>query len=264
MNIFATMVHSVYDFKGYQGFVKNSWPKVLLYGLILAILSIILTFVLPMTAVLTPLGGLDNIMEEELPDFTFRNGELWVEKPVEFKQYDRLQGGIYLNINTKQPLTEEISDVDLLAYDRVLVLDAENALIKNGKDVIRISYGDIKLGDLDKDMVVREILPYIQIGMWAALILIGWFSLVGFFLGALFMAAVGSLMSSILRIRMPFGSLFKLAVYSRTAPVLLSILYTWIPVTIPFFSVINFGLSAFYLWKGIQAVGQEPFEEQAI
>ncbi len=260
MNIFAEMIHAVYDFRSYKGFAKNSWPKVFLYGLMLTVLSLLLTFVLPVTAVLAPLGGLDHIMEEELPDFAFRDGELRVEKPVEYKQYDRLQGGIYLNIDTNRPLTEEISDVDLLAYDRVLILDAHNALIKNGKDVIRLSYKDIKLGDLDKETAVKEILPYVQIGMWAALILVGWFSLLGFFLGALFMAAVGSLMASMLRTRMPFGILFKLSVYSRTVPILLNILYTWIPVTIPFFSVINFGLSVFYLWKGIQAAGQEPLD----
>ena len=38
MNIFVELVHSVYDFKSYPGYLKNKGGKVFLYGLLLSTL----------------------------------------------------------------------------------------------------------------------------------------------------------------------------------------------------------------------------------
>ena len=54
-----------------------------------------------------------------------------------------------------------------------------------------------------------------------------------------------------------FGSLYKMAIYTRTAPLLLKMVYMWIPVSIPFFVLINMGISCFYMWKAIEVAAED-------
>lgn len=264
MNIFAELIHSVRDFKSYAIFVKERALKVFLYGMMVSLIYILLAEVVPMAVLLAPTGGIDHLIQESMPEFTLEDDTLWVAEPVEYKQYDNLQGGVYVKIDTESDITEQMSDVDLLPYENAIVLDAHNIMVKSGGEVLRGTYAELDLGDWDKESVVREIVPLISMFVWFVVILAILLIPAGFFLGALFTTFLGLIVNSILKYHLSFRELFKMSVHARTASMLLKIILAWAPVTIPYFFVINFGLSVFYIWKGIQYMKWEEEEQRRV
>ncbi len=258
MNIFTELIHSVYDFKSYPGYRKNNGGKVFLYGLLISLVYLLTSVLLPLVVTILGFGGFGNMAREAIPDFTLEGGRLWVEEPVDIQQYDAYQGGVCFRVDTDQPITEGITDVDLLAFDRVLILDAEHGIAKaEGGSVIRFSYTDFDIGDWDRESFLKEIVPYIPIVLWAVLVLVICFGFFGFFVGAFVVATIGSIMTAIMGYRLRFSELYKLAIYARTPALVIKGIYDWVPVVIPYFSFINFGVSAFYMWKAIQYIKEE-------
>lgn len=262
MNIFAELIHSIYDFKSYQGYQKNSWPKTLLYGALLGLLVTFVTLLLPFILLLVPIGGLEGLGEQSVPEFVLEDGELWIAEPVEYKQYDQMQGGLYLRADTDHPITEEITNVDLLAYDRAIVMDAHHVILKiDGTGVNRFSYEELDLGTWTRDRLFEEAMPYIKVVTAGVMILLVWILLLAFFGGAWIVALIGKLMASMQSRTIAFGDLYKMAIHTRTLPLVLKMIYMWVPIVIPFFTLINLGISCAYMWKAIEYAEEEkPIE----
>ncbi len=258
MNIFAELVHSIYDFRSYSGYRRNKAGKVFLYGLLLSLVYFLVSLFLPMFVSIAGVGGFANMVREAIPDFTLENGRLWVEEPVDIQQYDAYQGGICFRVDTDNPITESVTDVDLLAFDRVLILDAEHGIVKaEGGSVLRFSYEDFDIGNWDRETFLKEIVPFIPFVLWIVLVIVVCAGFFAFFAGAFVTASIGSIISAFMGCRLKFGELYKLAVYARTPAMIIKSVYSWIPVVIPYFYVINFGISAFYMWKAIQYIKEE-------
>ncbi len=249
MNIFAEMIHAVCDLKSYIKFKKNKPLKVFFYGFILSAVCVLVTTVLPVASVMGFAGGVGNVISNVLPDFTLTDGTLWVKEPVEFKQYDDYQGGIYIKIDTSGAMVEDYTDVDLLVFDRVIMADSRNILFKDSGKVYRVTFAELELGDWTKEEVLDGMLPYIEAVVWGVGIVVAAVEIVSFFIGALVIAVVGSFAASAMKYRIRFGELYKLAVYTRTLPILLKMVSAWMPFIFPFFFVLNFGLSILYIWK---------------
>lgn len=252
MNIFAEMIYSVYDLKSYARFQKDSWPKTLLYGAVLGVIVIFFTMFLPLILLLVPTGGIEEYGRQTIPEFVLEDGEFWIEEPLEYKQYNPGQGSVLVKADTDSPITDEITNVDLLAYDQAIVMDAHHVILKlPGKGSAKFSYEELDLGNWDRDRLFREAMPYIKVLFWGVCIILFWLLLASFFGGALLVAWIGKLMASMQSREITFGSLYKMAVHARTMPLLLKMIYMWIPITIPFFFLINIGLSCVYMWKAI-------------
>lgn len=251
MNIFTEMVHSVCDPKGYAAFLENRKRKTFLYGLVLSLIYILLSFVLPTAASVAASGGIESLLVESVPEFTLEDGKLWVAKPVEYTLYDNLQGGIYIRIDTENAITQEISEVDLVAFEKAVAMDADHVLLKTNGEIVRASYDDFLLGDWNRETLFAEILPFARLLMTAVSAAVILSAVIGFFAGAFFAAVLGTMIGSVLKYRLDFSDLFKLAVHARTVPILIKTVLAWSPVWIPFSFVLNFGISAVYMWKAI-------------
>lgn len=75
-----------------------------------------------------------------------------------------------------------------------------------------------------------------------------------FFLGALITALLGMIVASCTRTRVSFGQIYILAVYSRALPLLIKALLSLFSIRIPFFTVLNYGLSVFILYLAFGTV----------
>lgn len=261
MNLFAELLHAVYDFKSYPVFRRNKGGRAFLYGLLLSALYFILSMILPIAVTILTFGGFGNIAKEIVPDFRLEDGRLWVDGTFDIQEYDTQYGGIYLRVDTDRAVTEEITDVDLLAFDRVLVMDAEHMIVKaEGSSVIRVSYEELELGDWNRETLLAEFLPLIPVFVWLVTVFILCAGLLGFFGGALVVAVIGTILSAVMGCGLRFGELYKLAIYARTPALAVECVYSWVPFTIPFFYVVDYGISAFYMWKGLQKIKEEALE----
>lgn len=253
MNIFAEMLHSLYDIKGYSRFLEQGAFRTFLYGMVVDLIYIIASFLVPLALILASLGGPDNAVNTLIPDFTLEDNRLWVEEPVEYATF-----GSYFRIDTDHPITEEITASDLLAFDKAVVLDAEHAMVKSEGEIIVMSYEELDLGAWNRSRLMETLAPYIA-GIVIAVLAASVIAMeIGFFLGALLTAVLGSVFASMLRCPMTLGDLYKLSVHARTMPLLLKLLLSFVslltPVLLGLPFIANFGLSAFYVWKAIRAM----------
>ena len=83
-----------------------------------------------------------------------------------------------------------------------------------------------------------------------------------FFFGVLFVALLGMIVASCMRYQLTFGQLYLLGVYSRVLPLLIKALVSYLPFTIPYFWVINFGLSVVIIGIAIKGMREDLLQQQ--
>lgn len=202
-----------------------------------------------MSSVMLAEGGVRETVESALPDFELKDGTLWVEQTIQYSDYN-----VCLWIDTETMAAEEVQEIDLLAFDKALVMGKEHMLLKTDGEVVRSTYEELGLGNWDREKFLDAYLPYIEMGFWGFLLLGIWSIGLSFFAGVLILAMIGSFLASVMGCRLPFGDLMRLAVHAKTLPTILKGALAYVPVVIPFFTLISLGISIWYMRAGIRSV----------
>lgn len=242
MNLFAEIFHSIYDSKSYVEFRKNKTGRTFLYGVLLNLICVLLVLVFPVVMQFFSAGGIKNWVKASVPDFKLENGTLWLEEPVKYA--DMM---VYFQADTSQPLTQEITKTDLLAFEQAFVIDAQHAMIKAEGEVFTVPFAELEIDYLDRDVLLQELFPTVYVILGVLLLFVIWVYGIRYFGGAFLTALIGKWMASAMRYRISFGDLYKLAVHARTTPLLLQAAYMFAPLVIPFFEVITLLVSALYM-----------------
>lgn len=258
MNIFKEMVLSVYSFGSYKQFLQNKKGKVFGFGVMFMVIYFAVTMLIPgLVTVFSPNGVVHNVMEN-IPDFELKNGILWVDDVFEIDE-----SGTYIYIDTDPEYyfydANEMAPY-LYEYTNVILMDSEKIIVKSNGEVQGFYFSDLD-ADLNKDdlMSLTPLLyVWFVIGMFAVYIWVTAF----FFFGALFVALLGMIVASVLKYQLTFGQLYILAVYSRTLPLIIKAVVHFLPFNIPFFWVINFGLSVLILVLAIRKMKEEQPPQQ--
>lgn len=247
MNIFKEMALSIYSYKSYSQFIKNKKVRIFGFGVLLMTIYFLIAWALP--AIIHPLSfsSLQESFLEEVPDFTLQDGVLWVNGT-----YEEDTGTSYIYVNTAPEYTVgEISELEgsYPDYTDVMLIDSEKLIQKSGISWQITYFSDIPV-KVDKQ-TIANLLPKMGIIM-VAFYLIAYIMMTAlFFFGVLFVALCGRIITSRMNRRLTFGQLYIMAIYSRTFPLLLKAVISILPVTVPFFEVINFGMSVFIMAMAI-------------
>ena len=260
MNIFKEMSLSVYSYGSYKEFLQNKKGKVFGFGVMLMVIYFAVTLLIPgLVAVFSPNGAVHSVMEN-IPDFELRNGILWVDDVIEIDE-----GQTYVYIDTDPEYY--FYDADEMApylyeYTNAFLIDSEKMIVKSSGQVQGLYFSDLD-ADLNKDDLMN-LMPvfyvWFVIGMFFVYI---WVTAL-FFFGALFVALLGMIVASALKYQLTFGQLYILAVYSRTLPLIIKAVVSFLPFSIPFFWVINFGLSVLILFLAIRKMKEEQPPQQFV
>lgn len=253
MNVFKEMALSVYSFQSYKEFLKNKKSKVFGFAVLLMLIYFVITILLPFGASQLGSGNIKEVFEEGIPDFELSDGYLWVDDVIEFEQ-----NGTYIYIDTDPQYffysAEEMKPY-LSDYTSVILMDSEKMILKSNGDVAELYFLDVDF-ELSKEDVMRWI-PYIYIGVAICMVLMFIWMTALFFFGVLFVALIGMIVSSCMKYQLTFGQLYLLGVYSRTLPLIIKAAVSFLPVKIPFFFVINFGLSLVIIGCAIQKMKEQ-------
>lgn len=253
MNILKEMALSIYSYKTYKEFLKNKKSKVFLFGIVLMLIYFAVTMLIPFAGFQIRTGGIGSLLDENIPDFSLSDGELWVEDVIE---YDA--GGTYLCIDTDPEYVfydaDEMED-QLYRYTSVILMDSEKMIVKSGGEVQGIYFSDLDL-ECDKDDWMKWV-PFINFMIVAFMILAYIWMCALFFFGVLFVALLGMIAASCMKYQMTFGQLYLLGIYSRTLPLIIKAAISFLPVNIPFFVFINYGISVFILVRVIQNLKEQ-------
>lgn len=258
MNIFKEMALSVYSYGSYKQFLQNKKGKVFGFGLVLMLIYFLVTMLIPGLISFVSFSGELQTFMEKIPDFELEDGILWVGDVFEYDE-----DGTYIYIDTDPDYA--FYDADEMApylyeYGTALLMDSEKVIIKNDGDVQGLYFSELGV-DFDKEDL-GMLLPWIYVIYVAFLIFAYIWMTAWFFFGVIFVALLGMIIASSMKYQLTFGQLYLLGVYSRTLSFIIKAVVNFLPFNIPYFWVINFGLSVLILFLAIRKMKEEQPPQQ--
>ncbi len=256
MNIFREMSLSVYSFKSYKEFLNNRKSKVFLFAIVVMLIYFVLTIIVPFFQLGSGLGAM---IREEVPDFELSNGVLWVDEIV---QIDDGSNCIWVDTNPDEVFYDASEMESYYAgYINVILMDSEKVIIKNSSSAMQ-QYRFDELGiNFSKDDL-EALVPSMYFIIVVVMIITYVVMTMLFFFGVLFVALIGMIVASSMKYQLTFGQLYLLGIYSRVLPLLIKACVSWLPFTIPYFWIINFGISVVILGVVIKGMKTDLLQQQ--
>lgn len=257
MNIFKEMALSIYSYKSYKEFLNNKKSKVFLFGIVLMLIYFAVTMLIPFAKFQIRTGDIGALLDENIPDFKLANGELWVEDVIEYDE-----GSAYVCIDTDpEYVFYDASEMEeyLYSYANVILMDSEKMILKSSGQVQGFYFSDVDF-ECDKDDWMGWV-PFINFIILLFMVFAYIWMCALFFFGVLFVALLGMIAASCMKYQITFGQLYLLGIYSRTLPLLIKALISFLPFNIPFFVIINFGISVFIIVRAIQSLKEQQLNK---
>ncbi len=253
MNIFKEMGLSIYSFKSYGEFLKNKKGKVFGFGVMLVVIYFLITMGIP---VIRFFGGesISTKIEKSVPDFELSDGELWVDG-VYIYDYS----GMYIEIDTdsRSVLRSAYDMQDFLDdYTQVIMMDSEKIIIKDKGQVQQAYFSQLDFEFSRDDLLL--LVPYAYIFLAVFMVIAFFWMAALFFAGVLVITLISLIVASCMKVKISFGKLYTLGVYSRTLPLIIKAAISFLPFGIPFFYIINIGLSVLIVGLALQKMKQQP------
>lgn len=259
MNVFCELVHSIYDCKSYETFFKDRKRKTFLFGFLLVVIYFLLTMIVPFVRFQMSTGGIVKIVDEVVPDFAIADGRLDVEEQFEFAE-----GDTYFFVDTKdEAMTEEMILENLRRYGTVLIADSENLIVKSNGQVQTLQIADLDI-EITKSEIITMFRPFVNLAIGIILVIVFLFMQATFFFGVIFVALFGMIVASCMQTKLTFGELYKLGIYTRTTPLLIKALLSFLPFGLPFFWIISLGISLGYLAGAMRSMNTQDLGGQPV
>lgn len=258
MNIFTEMALSVYSYGSYRQFLQNRKGKVFGFAATLMAIYFVVTLLIPSLVSIVSPNGIVRELVDSIPDFELKDGVLWVEDVIELDE-----SGTYIYIDTDPDYVFYGADQmasQLYDYSSALLMDSEKMIIKSNGDVQELYFSELNADFTRKDLSM--LVPYLYVFYVLAMIFSYIWMAALFFFGVVFVALLGMAVASGLRYQLTYGQLYLLGIYSRTLPLIIKMIVHFLPFNIPYFWVINFGLSVLILFLAIRRMKEDQPPQQ--
>lgn len=253
MNIFEEMALSVYSYQSYKEFLKNKKSKVFGFGLMLVLIYFAVTTAIPFVVKDIRNGGLAKQIEEGVPDFELKDGFLQVDDII---LYDADSTYIYIDTDPEYYFYDaDEMKYYLYDYANAILIDSEKMILKSNGEVIGAYFSDMDF-EFNKEKLIGWVPYAYAVAVVVHVFIYIWMAAI-FFFGVLFVALLGMIVASCMKYQLTFGQLYLLGVYSRTLPLIIKAALSFVPVSIPFFFIINFGLSLLIIGCAIQKMKEQ-------
>jgi len=227
----------------YDQLLKNSTKRLVAYLLLLVLVTGILSFAVPMAVFSYQFL---KQFPTEFPDFSLSQKGFVVEKTIEYDQKP-----VLLRATNQEPVSAE----GLEEYISAILLDKEKAILKNGTEIMEISFAELGPDFLFEKKDIGMLKPFFVLAFVVAGIMILIISAVSMLFYSVIVAAIGNMMNATQKNRLQFSQLFRLALYARTLPLLLgSVLGLF---GIYFFPWLGVVVSCAMMWFSLKAMNQD-------
>lgn len=259
MNVFKEMVHSIYDFEAYKGFLENKKFKIFCFGVLVFTLYFAAVILIPLARVYVSPTGIKTGLEKWIPEFELKDGALWVERPVELDF-----GTTYVYVDTDTVLSDAYDmRQNLRGYSSAILMDSQKMIVKSDGEVEQIYYAELTTDFWTRETLLEyliQLVPYLYIIIGVVTVVIYLLMAGAFFFGAIILALLGMIVASCMKYQLTFGQLYILAIYSKTLPLVIKAVISFFPFGIPFFWLISLGISLFYMSRAIDRLRQQQLK----
>lgn len=235
VGFFKKFINSVTNMKAYSDFNKETLGKAFLYLVLISLIFGSLKSIRPIYGFSTGLNTIKNQLKGDDIDFYMKDGEFTYSKSPYMLEKD----DYYFYIDTTVAADKfDQSKLNSNNKSNSLYIFKDKAIISQGiNKKEEIQFKDLQGAEFTKDNVASLINSIKYMGIFIVLFLI-----IGVFVGHIFTALIVALLSliinAIIKSRLEFGNLYKLAIYASTLPTIVDTLIGFTGVTIPKFYTI--------------------------
>ena len=233
--------------KRYKELLKNKWWRVLIY--IVVIIAIGSVSVLSASSQLK--GILGEFYKESVPDFSFQNNTLSIAEPFEIDL-----GTIKIAADTSKSFTKEDMGNALSGY----LFDSDSMILRYGNQTLEASYSQLNPeNNISFTKASLEGYSFLADGFFALMnVMLILFSIAGFFFGSFIVALLSKLPNR--QANLKFNELFKLALYSRGLPIILSFILSRFIGPLP--TLLSLLISFMLVNTAISSIIQERYKKE--
>lgn len=259
------LISSIKDFEEYPHMATKPFKIVIKY---LIQLMLIFTFVVTLISVFDVSKDIQNGIEyfkTQIPDLNFVNNELKANSEEKI----RIEANNIVDliiINTNDIGEEEVNTyvLDIEKYSTGIIFLKDKIIVNTGNETIQYSYQ--KIADMYNigNMTKQDMLKYIT-GTNLAMIYVAIFImsfiwlfiayLTSVLLDALILGAIGYVTSLLLRLRIRFIAMIKIAMHALTLPIILNLCYillqTLFNFEITYFEIMYIAVAYIYIITAI-------------
>lgn len=244
MNVFKQMIWSVAGVGKYPILMKLRAGRCVRYMMFLAFIYAFCLVGVPEIKLLATTEGLHALIDEQVPEFQLKNGELTVDGVYEVDE-----NGMLISIDTEYAYLYQYSLDDfrsmLSNYDSVFLADSERLVFKGNGEVTAATYKQLGLEFRKSDL--HSWVKYCYVGMGIVLLFVWLGSICTFLFGTLCVALAGMIVKAILRVNITFGQVFKLSVYAKTLMVLVKAALAVLWMVFSGYTYLSFAISVVWL-----------------
>lgn len=279
ISFFKKLMTSIKDFEKYPDLASKRWGVVLSYLIkLLAIFTIIVSFTATYKIAKQIEEGLQYI-NKEIPEFTFENKILKVnaESPIIKENKDNLFDTIMIDTldinhdtleNYKQTL-QKVENGIVFLQDRILLKTSlTNEIVEYDYKTIAESY---QIENFNKERLLQYFsgtnLNLIYIGIFIMMFIYMFLVYItSIWLDIILLAIFGSITAFMMRMRIRFSAMCKIAIHSLTLPILLSaiaiLIETFTDFQIQYFEIMYIGIAYIYMVTAILMIKSDIIKNQ--
>ena len=279
-NFFKKVWYSIVKIEKYPEMAAEGLGRAFIYICkLIAILAIILCLGVMYQTHQILQEGIE-YLQNEFPEFSYKEGKLQVETEGEFRisEDDSYVGQVIINTKTQeeQKINEYISEIEK-AGSGVIVLE-DRIILKNGAISGTISYeyneilGQMQISEFSKQTVLDYVRSSQIISLYISIfITIFIYSFMMYLLttlsNILILGLFGYIATWAIRIKMRFVALFSMSTYAITLSTILNIIYIAINIFVPYnmeyFQIMYISVAAIYLVAAIFILKSDFIKKQA-
>lgn len=229
-------ISSIKDFEKYPEMAVESFRSVFKYLIILiAIFTLIVTAVSVYDVSKDINSGIE-YFKNEIPNLSFSNNRLTVEttEPIKLKNIPNALDLLIIDTN-------EITNDQINSYETELGKHSTGAILLSDKVILNLGNGTItytyeklaqnyKIGDMTKETILNYLsgsnMAMIYVGIYIMSYIYLFIAyLLSTFMDVLILGTIGYITALLMRIRIKYIPMLKIAVHALTLPIILNLLY---------------------------------------
>lgn len=262
MNIFKELVFSTWNFKAYKQFIQNKGGKVFGFSMLLFFIYALISTVIPMLTSVNPFNNeFAQMIEEEVPEFILEDGILQMDG-----RFVHEDSKTYILINTEESLNLDAIEDVVRSKQQVILMDAEKIAIKD-KGERNIMYFDEVQEAFGIDRLTKDdlyaLVPFFNTIMVIVTVVVILGQMAAFYLRILVVSLIALIAASVSKVKLPYGRLFKLSVYTRTVPVAFRALFSLLNFSFPLFFLVDLLISGLYAYFALQEIKKDIVPPQS-
>lgn len=230
------LISSIKDFEKYPEMAIEPFRNICKY---LIILIAIFTLIVTAVSVYDVSKDINNGIEyfkNEIPNLTFSNNKLTVEAEEPIKLTNIPNALDILIIDTNEITNDQISsyESELEEHSTGAILLSDKAILNLGNGTITYTYEKLaqtyKIGDMTKETILNYLSGTNMIMIYVGIYIMSYIYLfiaylISTLMDALILGTIGYITALIMRIRIKYIPMLKIAIHALTLPIILNLLY---------------------------------------